>query len=146
MKKFSLLLVLITMVATGCNNNANVQGGYDLDEDRAGRDFVTNRPDNRVDGSRGRTMSDQNPNLLNTGGGRGNNRADIDMAREVVQQTDKFTPSTVWINGNYMWVTVYKKGTMTDREKIDAESEVHKNLTKALPRYDIEVRVLEDRS
>jgi hypothetical protein len=45
-----------------------------------------------------------------------------------------------------MWVTVYKKGMMTNEQRIDAEAIVHALLIKALPRYKIEVRVLQDRT
>lgn len=146
MKKLSLLFILLLTITTGCNSD--VAGGYDRDEDRDGTKLMSNRwnNDNGTTDMPGQTMSDQNPNLLNTDGGKINNGDDISKARQVVNQTNEFRAGSVWINGNHMWVTVYKKGMMADKEKINAESNVHQKLTQALPRYDIEVRVLEDRS
>lgn len=147
MKKLTVLLLFILTIVTGCNTN--LQGSYDKDEDRDGTKLMTNTnrgDDDGVTDMPGRTMSDQNPNLLNTDGGKIDNGNDISKAKQVINQTKEFRADSVWINGNHMWVTVYKKGMMSEKEKINAESKVHQKLTKALPRYDIEVRVLEDRS
>ncbi len=99
-----------------------------------------------VNETRGRTMSDQNPNLINIDGGRNNQGNDIQKARTVVRETNDYTPGAVWVNGDMMWVTVYKKGRLSHSQKIDGEAKIHEALTRALPQYRIEVRLREDRS
>jgi hypothetical protein len=44
-----------------------------------------------------------------------------------------------------MSVNVYKKGQPTIQEKLDAQARLHRKLVEALPRYNIEVSVQEDR-
>lgn len=97
-------------------------------------------------------ITNQNPNFLDlnrtgSGGeaGAGNHGNDIHKAKQVIAGTNEFVADSVWINGDRMWVTVHKKGMLSDRTKKDAEARLHKKLVRALPRYNIEVRVQEDR-
>ncbi len=140
-----LFILLTVLVLTACNNNP--KGLYDQQEDRAGRSFVANKDtgqDNTQ--SRGWQRSDQNPNFLNTDGGRVDYDGYIDKARETVNATNEFEAGSIWVNGNRLWVTAYKKGQMSRQERVDAEARLHKMLVKAVPRYEIEVQVKEDRS
>lgn len=142
-----LLLILIT----GCRQNA-ADGWIYGQNDKDGARLITSRKealqkididnDPRMD----RTMSDQNPNFVNFSGNRNDIGKDVEMARQVVKQTKEFEPGPIWVNGEDMWVTVYKKGMLSERDQMDAQSRIHKMLLKALPRYDIEVRVREDRT
>jgi hypothetical protein len=144
MKKMFLISLLMLTITVGCTAKSNA--GI---EDKNGTQLMSNRRANNIDTTnetRGQTMSDQNPNLLNTDGGRNSIRSDVDKARDVINQTTEYQSESVWVNGNVMWVTVYKKGMMTNEQRIDAEAIVHALLVKALPRYKIEVRVLQDRT
>lgn len=91
----------------------------------------------------GRTMSDQNPNLVNTGSDR-NYAREIEKAKQVILDTKEFTPDAVMINGRDMWVTATTDKKLSSKEKTDAQASLHKLLIKALPTYDIEVKVNED--
>lgn len=145
MKKW-LFVLMTVMVLSACNNNP--KGLSDNQEDRAGRSFVANNKDNGQDNtqSRGWQRSDQNPNFLNTDGGRVDYDGYIDKAKQTVNATEEFKAGSIWINGNRMWVTAYKKGQMSRQERVDAEARLHKELVKAVPRYKIEVQVKEDRT
>jgi len=97
-------------------------------------------------------ITNQNPNFLDlkhtgSGGeaGAGNQGNDINKAKQVIADTKEFVTDSVWINGDRMWVSVYKKGMLSDRGRVDAEARLHRKLVQALPRYNIEVRVKEDR-
>lgn len=137
-------------ITSGCTANSNVNNASSSHEDKNGTQLMSNRRSatniDTTNETRGRTMSDQNPNLLNTDGGRNSIRSDVDKARDVINQTTEYQSDSVWVNGDTMWVTVYKKGMMTNEQRIDAEAIVHALLIKALPQYNIEVRVLQDRT
>jgi hypothetical protein len=139
MKKLSLVFFSMIIITTGCATNKNLeqseaQSRVQMLNNQAGQD------------SKSRIMTQHNANVVNINGRRINDHDDINKARNVVDRTDEFESGSVWIEGNHMWVTVYKKGMMNERQKIDAEADVHRKLSVALPKYDIEVRVLEDRS
>lgn len=142
------LPIILILVLCGCQGNRNT--AYDLRNDNSTPNYMSNRSQNHLVEE---DITDQNPNFLDlrgtgsgseTGGGQ-NMGLDTDKAKQVIGQTKEFTTDSVWINGDRMWVTVFKKGMLTDTEKIDAEARLHRKLVQALPRYNIEVRVQEDR-
>ncbi|MEO2075184.1 MAG: hypothetical protein ABGX20_07275 [Bacillus sp. (in: firmicutes)] len=118
-----------------------------------------NHPDNMSDRGKNKQrlveddITNQNPNFLDlkrtgsgseAGGGK-NTGNDTYKAKQVISNTKEFVPDSIWINGDRMWVSVYKKGMLSDKERMDAQARLHKKLIQALPRYEIEVRVKEDR-
>ncbi|MDE3840332.1 hypothetical protein C0966_13405 [Bacillus methanolicus] len=152
MKKAIFMMFLLLILITGCNQNAADGGIYGQNEDQDGARLITSREealqkiDIDNDPPMDRTISDQNPNFVNFSGNRNDIGKDVDKARDVVKQTKEFEPGPIWVNGEDMWVTVYKKGMLSERDQMDAQSRIHKMLLQALPRYDIEVRVREDRT
>ncbi len=150
---FFPLIMLLMMALGGCqgNRSANNDTAYDLRNDRSTPNFMSNRGKDQqhlVEDD----ITNQNPNFLDlkrtgSGGeaGAGNHGNDIDKAKKVIADTNEFVTDSVWINGDRMWVSVYKKGMFSDRDKIGSEARLHKKLVQALPRYHIEVRVQEDR-
>lgn len=146
MKKLSIFLLMLAFLA-GCANNKATESEYDH-ESRDGVSFINNNLDRTEDNdTMDRTMSgDQNPNFINFDGKRLDNQDDIDQARKVISAHEGFRPGAVWVNGEDMWVTAYRRGNMTHQEKIDSQAQLHKMLIKALPRYHIEVKVQEDRT
>lgn len=135
MKKLYLLFLLALFVFTGCDGA--LQDELVEDNHDTGTNMIHNG-----DELPGRTMSDQNPNLVNTGSER-NYANEIEQARQVINDTNEFTPDAIMINGRDMWVTANTDKKLSAKEKTDAQSRLHKLLTKALPRYDIEVKVNE---
>ncbi|MEH7436213.1 hypothetical protein V7182_01855 [Neobacillus drentensis] len=118
-----------------------------------------NHPDNLSDRGKNKQhlveddITNQNPNFLDlkrtgsgseAGGGK-NTGNDTYKAKQVIAKTNEFVTDSVWINGDRMWVSVYKKGMLSDKERMDAQARLHRKLVQALPRYNIEVRVKEDR-
>ncbi|GIN63077.1 hypothetical protein J27TS8_30700 [Robertmurraya siralis] len=132
MKKFSLLVFLFCL--TACNGALQ----NELVEDK--NPTETNVMNRELPG---RTMSDQNPNLIHTGSER-NQGTDIEYAKKVISDTGEFTPDSVWINGNDLWVTAHTDKNLSAKEKMEAQAKLHKILIAALPSYDIEVKVNED--
>ncbi|MCH6268614.1 hypothetical protein [Neobacillus citreus] len=153
MKKWMFLVGIILLLATGCQNgrSADDDAANDLRGDRQTRNLVSNHDINdqhMVEDD----VTNQNPNFLDlTGTGSGseagaNNQGnDIAKAKQVIADTHEFVTDSVWINGDRMWVKVYKKGMLSSGDKRDAEARLHKKLMRALPRYNIEVNVQEDR-
>jgi hypothetical protein len=165
-KKLTFLsFIMLLMLTAGCQMNRSANDtAYDLRKDKSAPDYMSNRANNRSDPEMTTNRANdkqhyvedditgQNPNFLDldrTGSGsesgNGNHAIDIDKAKQVIAGTHEFVTDSVWINGDRMWVSVYKKGMLSNRDKRDAEARLHKKLMQALPRYNIEVRVKEDR-
>ncbi len=172
MKKWMFLTVTTLMMLglmPGCQNGHKANDAdekdeaYNLRTDRSEPNFMSNRDENRTPDymtNRGKNrqhyveddITNQNPNFLDlegtgSGGEAGSNNQgnDINKAKQVIADTDEFVTDSVSINGDRMWVSVYKKGMLKNQDKIKAEAKLHKKLVRALPRYNIEVRVQEDR-
>lgn len=159
MKKFIFpsLFIMMLMLVSGCQGTRDANdASYDLRKDKSTPNYMSNRTGD-YDANRnriiGNDVTNQNPNFLNlngtrngiSSGGSGNYAKDTDIAKQVIGSSKEFRTDSVVINGNRMWVTVYKKGILTDKEKIKSEARLHRSLIQALPRYNIEVRVQEDR-
>ncbi len=171
-KWMSLSFIILLLAVTGCQNNrsANDQA-YDLRSDRSAPNYMsnpgndgnalenmTNRADTIADRGKNKQhlvendVTNQNPNFLDLKGtgsggeaGATNHGNDINKVKQVIAGTNEFVTDSVWINGDRMWVSVYKKGMLSDQGRNDAEARLHKKLVQALPRYNIEVRVKDDR-
>jgi hypothetical protein len=156
----------------GANGN---EKAYDLRSDKSAPNYMSNQGDepgtpsnmsnrdnNRITSNQDRgknkqhmvedDITNQNPNFLDLKGtgsggeaGATNHGNDIQKAKQVIANSDEFAADSVWINGDRMWVSVYKKGMQSEQGKIKAEARLHRKLIQALPRYKIEVRVKEDR-
>ncbi|MFL6555258.1 MAG: hypothetical protein ACJ8MO_03990 [Bacillus sp. (in: firmicutes)] len=173
MQKLSLFLSLcMILFVSGCNGNQSANHGdekaYDLQNDQSGPNYMSKRNRNNDDNTPANMsnrdqnkqhmveddITNQNPNFLDlkgtgsgseAGGGK-NTGQDINKAKQVIADSDEFEVDNVMINGDRMWVSVYKKGMRTPEGKIKAEARLHSKLIQALPRYKIEVNVQEDRS
>ncbi|WP_312473219.1 hypothetical protein [Neobacillus sp.] len=153
LKKWIVFSLVTVFILSGCQSKRNAanDAGYDLRTDRSTPNYMSNRGKNQqhlVEDD----ITNQNPNFLDleqtgSGGeaGAGNYGNDTNKAKQVIADTNEFVTDSVWINGNRMWVSVYKKGMLSNQERINAEARLHRNLMQALPRYQIEVRVKEDR-
>ncbi len=159
------MFFLLLFAAAGCQGDKSADNSlYDYRNNNESAPKIKNREDNSgvrdFTNDRGKNeqhqvendMTNQNPNFLDlnrTGSGSeagGTNEGnDINQAKRVIADTNEFVTDSVWINGDRMWVKVYKKGMLTDRQKDDAEARLHRKLVQALPRYNIEVKVQEDR-
>jgi len=165
MQKLTLFLSLtILFLVGGCAGNQGANGNekaYDLRSDKSAPNYMSIKgktPANMSDRGKNKQhmveddITNQNPNFLDlkrtgSGGEAGatNHGNDINIAKQVIAHTNEFRTDSVWINGDRMWVTVYKKGMLSDQARNKAEARLHRKLVKALPRYNIEVRVQEDR-
>ncbi|MFE8701869.1 hypothetical protein ACFYKX_14810 [Cytobacillus sp. FJAT-54145] len=147
MKKLYSFFCLSFLLLAGCAQNENADGWFDNNQDVSGKDFIQNKNVGFEDDySMGRTMSDQNPNFPDFDGNRMDQQEYVDKIRTVINDTGKYEADAVWFNGNHVWVTAVKKGELSRRDRINAEAELHKILMKAVPGFDLEVKVEEDRS
>lgn len=127
MKRIYYVPLIALFVLSGCN---------------AGNDTGGNNLMNTGNELPGRTMSDQNPNLVITGSERNQGR-EIEKARQVIVDTREFTPDSIWINGRDLLVTVNTRNRLSAQEKENAKKRLHELLLKALPRYDVKVTINE---
>jgi hypothetical protein len=130
LKSWVCYLLLSFLLLNGCTARDT---SYDLRKDRSAPQFMSNQNrTNNVINVENTTIS---PRITN----------DVDRARRIVTQTKEFQPNTVWINGDRMWVTAFKKGILAEKERTAAEARLHRILVQAFPKYHIEVSVKEDR-
>lgn len=157
-KWLSLASLMVLLIISGCQTQSK-QGSNDLRNDNAthnmsirgkngdGPDSISDRGKNKkhlVEDD----ITNQNPNFLDlkrtgSGGeaGANNHGNDINKAKQVIAGTNEFTTDSVWINGDRMWVTVYKKGAQSNNDRNGAEARLQRKLVQAIPRYHIEVRI-----
>lgn len=146
MKKLILLFILAVVIVSGCAQD-NAESTYEKNQDQAGQDLNTahdgvrhgDGPNFARDQDDGMTMTDQNPNLLNTDNeNRHNFSQDVQKAKEVIADAG-YEPGSIWINGEEMNVTAEAQGRMTKKDRDAALKSLRNKLTRALPRYDINV-------
>ncbi|MBW3110384.1 hypothetical protein KYJ26_00810 [Bacillus sp. MCCB 382] len=149
MKKLLLALsfTVFFLLITACG--VNQESEYGMHNDKGGTRFIDNRKaemDKRQDESV-RDVTDQNPNFPNLTNSQGTTSTTMgvyeDKAREVVRENTKFQPDEVWINGNQMWVTAHTKEEMNMAETDKEEAMLKDKLQRAIPRYDINVKITE---
>lgn len=148
MKKQFMVFILVMIMVSGCAQN-NAESIHEKQQDQAGQDLLNDRdgvregdgPNFSRDVDDGMTMSDQNPNLLNTDNENHINLSmDVRKAKEVIA-AQGYEPDAVWINGGTMNVTVRPEERLSREERDRAEKALRKNLLKALPRYEINVDI-----
>jgi hypothetical protein len=145
LKSWIFYLILSLFLLNGCSSKNDTS--YDLRKDRSAPQYMSNPYSGRDQIPN--NLVNRNPSSLDTkkSGVIVNSNARLDMAkaRKIIGQTKEFKPDTIYINGNRMWVAVYKRGTLMEREKIADEARLHRMLVNAFPHYNIEVRVQEKR-
>ncbi|CAM3842465.1 hypothetical protein [Mesobacillus thioparans] len=148
MKKLLILLMFAVVLVSGCGQD-NTESVYDKDEDQAGVDLNREHdgvrhgdgPNFTKDQDNGMTMTDQNPNLLNTDNENHHSFSqDVQKAKDVISDAG-YEPGSIWINGGEMNVTAKLQGRVTRQDREDARKTLHNSLVKALPRYDIKVNI-----
>lgn len=145
---FSFLSLLLISGCAGTNDMNDVSNNVKAPKHMSNRSAGQGQPHLVED-----DITNQNPNFLDlnrtgsgTEQGTSNTGTDVDKARQVIGQTKEYRPGSVWITArNHMRVTAYKKGHLTKRARLNAEKDLEKKLTAALPRYKINVAVREDR-
>lgn len=141
-----LFFILVLIFLAACGQNQGAENLYGENEVRDGTTFISNRLDRQEYNTRDWSMDAQNPNFPNTDGNRVNNGADIDKARQIIEATGEFRAGPIWINGDDMWVTAYKRGMIKNQQRVKDASALRKKLLKSLPRYHIQVKIQEDRT
>jgi hypothetical protein len=80
-------------------------------------------------------------NYIDVSESRPNIGTDQDKIRDVVDTYDNVTPGSVFINGNNAYVTVHANNSYTDKKRDQLRHKLLTDITKAMPRYHIHVRV-----
>jgi hypothetical protein len=145
LKKMMCLGVLTILMLSGCmKGNDTENTAYNLRNDNTNPNFMSNSVNQDMG-----PMSDQNPNFLNLRGtsmndasNRNNTGTDIDIARDIVNESENFNSESIWINNaqDQMTVTVDSQGALDGRERRKAVETLRTKLQQALPRYTFEIR------
>ncbi|NWQ40958.1 hypothetical protein MLOOGBEN_09650 [Bacillus sp. EB106-08-02-XG196] len=145
MKKIMCLGVLAVLMLSGCmKGNDTENTAYNLRDDNTNPNFMSNGVNQDMG-----PMSDQNPNFLNLRGtamndasNRNNTGRDIDIARDIVNESDDFRAESIWINNgdNRMTVTVDTEGELNGQVRNKAVNTLRAKLQQALPRYSFQIR------
>jgi hypothetical protein len=146
-----VLLMLITATLGGCNNylgNKDV-GQYDHKNStellKVGNDINNNNDRNGEHGLDQDELTDQNPNFLNLNSDNethvNNIGIEIKQVRDVIRVNDTFKAGPIWQNGNTMNVTVYSNRNLTEQQEKQARKQLEKELTAALPTYQIKLNI-----
>ncbi len=143
----ALFFTLVFILVTACGVNQESEYGYH--EDRNGTRFIDNRTDkldNRQDRNV-REITNQNPNFPNLTNSMENTSTTMgvyeDKAREVVNKYTEYDADEVWINGEQMWVTAHTRKEMNTAQIDKEEAKLKKRLEKAIPRYNVNVKITE---
>lgn len=140
---FPIIILVFLAACTQNQGSENLSGENKVSD---GTTLISNPPNRDGLDTRDWSMDAQNPNFPNTDGRRLSNQDDIEKAREIINKTNEFRAGPIWINGDDMWVTAYKKGMVSDRQRVSDASALRKKLIKGLPRYHIQVKIQEDRT
>lgn len=145
--KNAIFFIIILVFLAACTQNQGSENMYGDNEMRDGTTLISNPTTDREGlDTRDWSMDAQNPNFPNTDGRRLNNQADIEKARQIINETAEFRAGPIWINGDDMWVTAYKRGMVSDQQRVSDATALRKKLLKGLPRYHIQVKIQEDRT
>lgn len=138
--------VLLISLLTGCSYNygANADKTYDINK-HTDTVRISSPSGHRSEDVQEWSMYEQNPNLLNTNGDKKSDRSDINQARSTINKLTDYEPGGIWIDGEYMHVTVYtNKDFSSKAEREKAEESLQKKLVGAVPTYYINVKIRED--
>ncbi|KAA0548616.1 hypothetical protein FZW96_08600 [Bacillus sp. BGMRC 2118] len=131
---------LLVLISAACSNTqttedangarlmksgTNKDGFYERDLE-ADEEFIPNQSPN---------------NYINVTESRPNIGTDQDKIREVIDMHKDVTPGSVFINGNDAYVTVHSAKSFNEDDKDKLRHKLLKDITKAVPRYHIHVRV-----
>lgn len=144
MKKI-LSLFALTILLTACGGVPDEDNLYVQDEDQNGRRFVNNDL-NDVDTNQNVDQpmeTNQSPNFIDLSETQPNKGTDVNKAREVIEEYTDFEADEVWINGQQMWVTAHTDEQLSQDRREKEEAELRKRLTRAIPRYKINVKISE---
>jgi hypothetical protein len=141
-KVLSLFALTILLTACGAQDGDNL---YVQDEDQNGRRFVNNDlTDVDTNQNVDQPMeTNQNPNFIDLSETQPNKGTDVNKTREVIEEYTDYEAGQVWVNGEQMWVTAYTHDEMSQDRRTEEEAELRKRLTKAMPRYKINVKIQE---
>ncbi|EZP75328.1 hypothetical protein H839_17548 [Parageobacillus genomosp. 1] len=143
----STLLLGFVLLLSACSLNPDHPSYHQQSEDRNGTRLIT---DDKAQSDYDRYLYNnfddpektrQNPNFISITEGSENNRADVRKAAQVIETYTDYEPGSIWMNGNDMYVTVHVPSTMPEEKRQKEQRRIHKLLTKAIPTYDIHVRL-----
>lgn len=144
MIKQFLPFLLTALVLTGC-----AAGNHNYSEFKSQRHNGDGAQilNDKEDGFYNRNLRDEdyttnlNPNFLDLTEDRLDIGDDQEKIVQVIQQYTEFTPGSVIVNGRDAFVTVHTTKHYKGKERKEVKKDLHRRLIKAMPRYDIHLRI-----
>jgi hypothetical protein len=141
-----LLPLLFGILLSACTMNPTDSQYHAQSEDKNGTRLLTH---NRTQKDYDRLYNhfddpektNQNPNFVSLADGSENDRADVRKAIQVIEQHTNYQTDSIWMNGNDMWVTVHAPQRVSKQQREKDRIRLYELLTKAIPTYDIHVRI-----
>jgi hypothetical protein len=128
-----LLFIGFILIFSGCNNVQTAEGENGL------RQMNNNERDNTEEWFF--TTNQSSTSYIDATESRPHIGTDQDKIRDVVDTFDNVTPGSVFINGHDAYVTVHATQSYTVKQRDQLRHKLLTDITKAMPRYHIHVRV-----
>lgn len=145
MKIRMLICTAILLTAlSGCNTNEDREAQYG-GESKDGTTLNINKPGDATN-DHGDATEQPSDQLINTPGSNSNitptTGSEVEKARNIIEKNTDYEAGAVWLKGESLSVTVKENGKIHSAEQRKKEKErVKQMLTKALPRYNIQVNM-----
>ncbi|QIZ66109.1 hypothetical protein [Geobacillus subterraneus] len=140
-------LLGIALLLSACSLTPDHSSYRQQSEDKNGTRLMTDeRPKIDADHDLYNNFDDpektrQNPNFISLTEGSENQRADTRKAAQLIERHTDYRADSIWFHGSNMYVTVDVPETLSAEERQREASRIDKLLTKAIPTYEIIVRV-----
>ncbi|WP_018661220.1 hypothetical protein [Heyndrickxia acidiproducens] len=129
MPKWFVLIIAAGIIAGGCGKE-NQNDGAASSERRIQTEQL------------GTHEAEESPQSLNNQqAGEASVTADIKKAKAIIWEMKGYTPRSVMVNGEDMWIDIHTTYRLNHRERMEKESIIWRRLLKALPQYDMYVKI-----
>lgn len=140
-----ILSAVILTAMSGCNNTNEDKEAQYGGESKDGTTLNINKPGSATNDN-GDAVEQPSDQLLNTPGSNSNvtptTGSEIEKARQVIEENTEYEAGAVWLKGESLSVTIQENGKIHSGEQRKKEKvRIKRMLTKALPRYNIQVNM-----
>jgi hypothetical protein len=140
-------LLGFALLLSACSLNPDQSSYRQQSEDKNGTQLMTDgRPKTDADRDLYNNFDDpektrQNPNFISLAEGSENQRVNTRKAVQLIERYTDYRVNSIWFHGDNLYVTVNVPDTLSAKERQREASRIDELLTKAIPTYEIIVRL-----